>query len=1107
MTMSDESLILSSYANRQPAKTKEEIIAEYREGLYSDEVKPEQKQQEQKSFVEQVASAWETKNDTLKEIPGQVVGGALEATQELGNTALDLADWVENKAAKYGYGSGQMIPDDFRLSFADDLIPRGKTVGGNLARGVTQFLLPFAGAMKAVKIGANAGKFAKLAKGMVAGAAVDFAAFDPREERLSDLVQKHPDLANPITAYLASDKNDTEMEGRFKQTLEGMGLGGLTEGLFLAAKGYKALRAAKAGATEGAEAAAKTADPDMAKAIPTPPEFKGKKFMEFEPGQWKDTKAADRVFNINLTHLRTEDDIKKAMTALSENETIKAEVNAARGGIVKDAELLSKELGVSVEDVLTGGGKAPSHEKIIAMRRFFAMSGENLVEKAKLASGPEATDASRAEFLQSMNAYRAIQMRLAGATAEAGRTLRALGLDVGGSAKARERMIKEIMQLHGGSGNVGKMAGQLAEAAANGAKLVDVIMPGRWERLSDGVTSVYINGLLSTPSTHVANFMSNSTTVGAALAERALGTQLSRFHGGDKIVAGETGAMIEGLWSVLTDTFRLGAYAVKTRNVEAIKNKASDLFFTNNLTGWFNKAEFGAAETVADTTTTFGKAMEVGAHAINIPSKFLGTSDDFFKTLNYRMQVRALAVRDAAQKRLEGKAAREYVQKMVQSPGEEIHFAAVDFARNQTFTTPLEGRGKDIDQFVRKTPLLRVVSPFVRTPLNLFEYALERNPLIAAASSKVRSEIMADGARRDMALAKLAFGGSTMAVVSGLAYNGLITGAGPADANARKLKESSGWRANSIKVGDTWYSYKRTDPFGMVLGMAADFAELAGTLQDKAPDDYEELAVAAMGIVASNLTPDFLTENVGELLEVTSGDQRTVKKFATRLAGQLAQPVYSGLLRAITKEIDPIKRDTEASPDGGSWEKIVNQVKARTPGFSSSLPPQLNLFGEEVHYDPGVGPDIVSPIAYSQQKNDPVIKEIARLQLASPILREETRPGEFDLRLTMPPRILSYKNATVELDPKEYHQFVKYAAGIGLGDGVPTLRDSLAELIRTPEYKSASDQVKRAKVFQKIQGKYRGAAVKKMLGSSESLQTKLIEYKKAEEQVLLEAGQ
>ena len=82
-------------------------------------------------------------------------------------------------------------------------------------------------------------------RAMTAGAFVDFAGYDGNEARLSDMIEGFPALKNPITSFLASDENDSEAAGRFKNAVEGLGLGVFTDLLIPSLRGIHKQRKAK----------------------------------------------------------------------------------------------------------------------------------------------------------------------------------------------------------------------------------------------------------------------------------------------------------------------------------------------------------------------------------------------------------------------------------------------------------------------------------------------------------------------------------------------------------------------------------------------------------------------------------------------------------------------------------------------------------------------------------------------------------------------------------------------------------------------------------------------------------------------------------------------
>jgi len=117
-------------------------------------------------------------------------------------------------------------------------------IGENLTEGAARFVTGFIGPSKILKgVGLGGGIIKTGLRGMTAGAVADLTVFDPNEGRLSDMLVEFdsPVLNNAVTQYLATDEDDTEMEGRLKNVLEGMIIGGPLEILF----GIKAFKKAK----------------------------------------------------------------------------------------------------------------------------------------------------------------------------------------------------------------------------------------------------------------------------------------------------------------------------------------------------------------------------------------------------------------------------------------------------------------------------------------------------------------------------------------------------------------------------------------------------------------------------------------------------------------------------------------------------------------------------------------------------------------------------------------------------------------------------------------------------------------------------------------------
>jgi hypothetical protein len=203
--------------------------------------------------------------DVVKSIPG----GVADSIENTGDMVSSAAEWAGLPlGVKIGGDGVSLVWDSEEMDdvafgkhgVSDNITPRSNTMAGKATRGVSQFITSFIGVGKLLKPFQAASRTGKTTKAMVQGALADFAGFNPHEDRLSDFVNNQvPVLANPVTEYLAADPNDSEAEGRFKNAIEGLLLGGVTDAFFETVRGLKRARAAKS-QDEALRIIAETAD-------------------------------------------------------------------------------------------------------------------------------------------------------------------------------------------------------------------------------------------------------------------------------------------------------------------------------------------------------------------------------------------------------------------------------------------------------------------------------------------------------------------------------------------------------------------------------------------------------------------------------------------------------------------------------------------------------------------------------------------------------------------------------------------------------------------------------------------------------------------------------
>lgn len=698
-------------------------------------------------------------------------------------------------------------------------------------------------------------------------------------------------------------------------------------------------------------------------------------------------------------------DVQVSSDSISPNALqMEAFLNLAPGTILKDSDVVAakrmfKDLAEPVRQLSQWVSANPNDQQA-----FLAL----------LAQIPKVDDAVRS---------------IAGAYAESGRTQRLLsknrptGGNIPADSEERVRISDpyinqwlEFFKQQDALANMGAPAltkDKLVEALSNMKTDAEFVAaakvlanPTKWDMFLE----YWINGLLSGPQTHATNILSNAATLAWGIPERAIASMFSK-----SVRPSEPLAMIGGILEAQGDAFRLAW--------KAFKEEESQL--------GHGKLEGPSRAITADAlelTGIPGRAVDFLGNIIRLPGRALLASDDYFKSIAFRAELRALAKRTAFQEvsdsGLSGAQARARMSaiesRILANPPDSIDAAAKEFAAYTTFTRDLGETGQKVQQAL-STPIGRIFVPFVRTPTNIFKYAGERTPL-AFASQAVRDEIAAGGDRRALALAKISLGAMTMGYMGMLASEGTITGGGPKDKRLRQMMMETGWQPYSIKVGDTYYKYSRIEPIASLLGIGADVADLLGQLEQK---DAEELASMVVVAVSRNVAQKtFIKGLAGTLNAVASQDINEVKTFFEKELPTILP--FSTAMGQTARELDPVMREVNS---------ILDAFKAKTPGFSDTLPPRRNLWGEPIVLQGGLGPDMITPFYTNTGKHDPVSEELVRLQLP----------------ITMPSKSID----GVPLDPQEYDAYVVLQGSKPI-IGDKTLKEHLAETMASDLYKRAS---------------------------------------------------
>jgi hypothetical protein len=999
-----------------------------------------------------------------------VLGGVRNAYQNTINMGKELGGWLEDagnlpvmkidehgvsvlshEEAQQQRGSGQLhdLGDFVKLPDADILHP--KSVTGGLIQGVAQFVTGFKGVGKladAAGIPQAAGA-AGYAMNAAKGAAANFASFDPHQGRLSDLVEKFPALSNPVTRFLMSKPDDNAADGRFKNALEGLGLGTLADGFmkavkFLRGTGQAAGEAAAvepqlataAGPAdipqdafrklgdEHAEPGAPLVSREPVEEIPRnkygfPAEPLEGKGPQLTPQQVAEGKGEEPTgVKINFARIDTPEDIQRTIKELAKQN--KSDIEGATRGVQSNVETQLKAGQLDAWKLLESRqvGEAMNAEQTTAARQLWVAAADKMVQTARdAATSPNETNLFA--FRKMLATYYGIQQHVIGARAEAGRALQAWSIPVGSMANRMDELNWRLLEAGGGQDAVRDMAQRVTSIAESDD-------PNAWTHLAafaeksayakgrDAVLQGWTDALLTSPVTQAKILASNATTALWRMGERAVAAKISSALG---TVGGVQPGEVAAQWAGITGGWRDAlAYAWKAAKTGQTGEGIGELHgpYTSNL----------SSEALGLTKEGWmGRGVDLLGTVLGLGRRGVAAQHDVALTLGYRMELNAQALRMATQEANAGKIDSDginaRVAEIIQNPPPNVNMEAVRSARYQAFLDEPGKIAQHLLELRNDLPWTRVILPFIKIPARIFNYAMERTPL-APLLSDWRANVTAGGARRDLALAQTGLGTAIMLTAADLTLSGRMKAQGPPETGLKQAEEREGARNWSVQVGNRWFDVNGIHPFGKLLTLAAAATEaIAGGQHElKNDDDTLNLATGTALAIAANVTNTSFTQGAADFFATlhdakVRNENREGEQALLHLAGSVV-PAASG---AAARALDPYQRAVHG---------MIDEFKSRIPGLSSTLPPKRDLWGEPVKASSGPLEALFSPARSQPATHSPIDDEILRQ----------------GFNITLPPATVDFGHgARVDMRhyPEAYSRYLQLAGnewkapGFGMG--------------------------------------------------------------------------
>ena len=327
-----------------------------------------------------------------------------------------------------------------------------------------------------------------------------------------------------------------------------------------------------------------------------------------------------------------------------------------------------------------------------------------------------------------------------------------------------------------------------------------------------------------------------------------------------------------------------------------------------------------------------GKAGEV----IRVPQRLLLASDEYSKTMITKSAAADYAVREANAKGLSGADKDAYVYESVNNPDSTASSKALDEARRLTFQEDTGAITGALIKFRNSdtSMITKFLFPFVKTPANIVKQGLRKSPLgaIGMGIKAIKGQYRDDAGRQKMYrdMAEQVFGIIvTGALMAANKYNKdkdgqpAVTGSRPSTADKGKSEfMSRNIPAQSIRIGNTYYSYGRIEPIATALSTMVDIQD--ALFKSKDGETWDRLLAS----LKSNIKDKTFLQTFSDLVEIASSS-KGVAATASKIAQTFASGFVPNLIKSPLRDWDDYQRDYRVrEPDKAlmaEWAKATGQ--------------------------------------------------------------------------------------------------------------------------------------------------------------------------------------
>jgi hypothetical protein len=482
-------------------------------------------------------------------------------------------------------------------------------------------------------------------------------------------------------------------------------------------------------------------------------------------------------------------------------------------------------------------------------------------------------------------------------------------------------------------------------------------------KLSDYFLEYWYNSILSGPPTHGVNMAGNTLWITYQVPHRVHTALIDKPY--SALTGKERSYFINEIVPMLAgykSGFKKG------------KKAAGEMMRSGKISSFEDKwaLEMGSALSAFERSPN--KALRKIGRFITPPTRALRAVDVWANAIGFDGEVRSMARRASNKEGLKGKERETFEKEFAENLTREEFDKAQKQAKHGTFMDDPDPLTQAVIR-ARSVPVvgpaLRFTAiPFVNTISNLTKRGVELTPGLGIVKEAV-SRGMGRGRPTPDVIAKQIEGAVIAVYVMNKVEKGEITGPMPEKRSEREAWHRQKKKPWAIKLGDTWFQYRRYEPFNTAIGsVAIGYGRIKEAMQngeeDKATEIFSDIA---NGIKWNILDGSYFSG----LQSIFKRHDKNITEGAAKFAASWVP--YSSFWRSMNRSYEVWTEGSAKVREGNDWIKAFSST---IPGLSGKMPAKLDVYGEDAVIPGGIFRQWL-PYKWSIESDDIVESELEKI--------------------------------------------------------------------------------------------------------------------------------